>query len=67
MAWEIAFPVKNELGEGPVFDTVTGCLFWCDIIGHTVLAGDTQTGLIKTFGFGAVSYTHLTLPTIYSA
>ena len=50
MAWEVAFPVKNELGEGPVFDTVTGCLFWCDIIGHTVLAGDTQTGLIKTFG-----------------
>ena len=43
---------KNELGEGPVFDTVTGCLFWCDIIGRTVLAGDTQTGLIKTFGFG---------------
>ena len=32
MAWEVAFPVKNELGEGPVFDTVTGCLFWCDII-----------------------------------
>ena len=52
MAWEVAFPVKNELGEGPVFDTVTGCLFWCDIIGRTVLAGDTQTGLIKTFGFG---------------
>ena len=25
MAWEVAFPVKNELGEGPVFDTVTGC------------------------------------------
>ena len=45
MAWEVAFPVKNELGEGPVFDTVTGCLFWCDIIGRTVLAGDTQTGL----------------------
>ena len=52
MAWEVAFPVKNELGEGPVFDTITECLFWCDIIGHTVLAGDTQTGLIKTFGFG---------------
>jgi len=52
MAWDVAFSVKNELGEGPVFDTVTGSLFWCDIIGQTVFAGDTQTGLIKTLGFG---------------
>ena len=52
MTWDVAFPVKNELGEGPVFDTVTGSLFWCDIIGQTVFAGDTQTGLLKTFGFG---------------
>ena len=52
MAGYVAFPVKNKLGEGPVFDAVTDCLYWCDIIGQTVLAGDTQTGLIKTFGFG---------------
>lgn len=52
MTYEVAFPVKNELGEGPVWDQKTNCLIWCDIIGQTLFIGDGQTGLIKTVGFG---------------
>lgn len=49
---EIAFPVKNILGEGPVWDEKTGCLIWCDIIGQSVLIGDQTSGAIQTIGFG---------------
>lgn len=52
MAYEVAFPVKNELGEGPVWDEKTGCLIWCDILGQTLFIGDAQSGLIRTYGFG---------------
>ena len=52
MTYEVAFPVKNELGEGPVFDDKTSCLIWCDILGQTLFIGETKTGLMKTFGFG---------------
>ena len=52
MTYEVAFPVKNELGEGPVWDEKTGCLIWCDILGQTLFIGDAQSGLMQTFGFG---------------
>lgn len=52
MTYEVAFPVKNELGEGPVWDEKTGCLIWCDILGQTLFIGDAQNGLMQTFGFG---------------
>ena len=52
MTYEVAFPVKNELGEGPVWDEKTGCLIWCDILGQTLFIGDAQSGLIRTYGFG---------------
>ena len=52
MEYTVAFPVKNELGEGPVWDERTNCLIWFDIIGQTMFIGETQTGFIQTFGFG---------------
>lgn len=52
MEWDVAFEVRNELGEGPVWDERTGCLIWCDIIGQTLFVGDGQTAALKTFGFG---------------
>ena len=52
MTYEVAFPVQNELGEGPVWDDRAGCLIWCDILGQTLFIGDVQSGLIRTYGFG---------------
>ena len=52
MTYEVAFPVQNELGEGPVWDDRAGCLIWCDILGQTLFIGDAESGLIRTYGFG---------------
>ena len=52
MTYEVAFPVQNELGEGPVWDDRAGCLIWCDILGQTLFIGDGESGLIRTYGFG---------------
>lgn len=34
MKWEIAFDVRNELGEGPVYDDLRDELIWFDILGQ---------------------------------
>ena len=34
MKWEIAFDVRNELGEGPVYDELRHELIWFDILGQ---------------------------------
>lgn len=43
MKWEIAFDVRNELGEGPVYDDLRDELIWFDILGHTLFIGSLAT------------------------
>ncbi len=44
MPVEIAFDVRNELGEGPVFDQRTAELIWFDILGQEMFFGRPETG-----------------------
>ena len=33
MMWEVAFNVRCELGEGPIYDAQENELIWFDIVG----------------------------------
>ena len=53
--------------EFQVSDLKAGMAFYGDLLGWTFARmGDMDYYLISGDGIGAVSYTHLTLPTIYS-
>lgn len=51
MQYEIAFAVKNKLGEGPIWDEITGELIWFDIIAQCLFIGNIETKIIQTFPF----------------
>tara|TARA_B100001123_G_C14973649_1_gene892711 strand:- start:299 stop:430 length:132 start_codon:yes stop_codon:yes gene_type:complete len=42
MNFEICFPVRNELGEGPIYDEKTAELIWFDILGQVMFIGNTD-------------------------
>ena len=50
--YRIAFQVRDELGEGPVFDERRNLLFWCDINSWSLHIGDIATGSVRSIGFG---------------
>ena len=50
--YRIAFQVRDELGEGPVFDERRNLLFWCDIKSWSLHIGDIATGSVRSIGFG---------------
>jgi sugar lactone lactonase YvrE len=50
--YQIAFQVRDELGEGPVFDERRNLLFWCDINSWSLHIGDIATGSVRSIGFG---------------
>ena len=50
--YTVAFQVRDELGEGPVFDDRRNCLFWCDINSWSLHIGDIKTGAVRSIGFG---------------
>jgi sugar lactone lactonase YvrE len=45
---ELAFAGEAELGEGPVWDPVTGTLIWLDLLGEKVHRSDPSSGLTTT-------------------
>ena len=47
---ELAFAGTAELGEGPVWDVVTGSLIWLDLLGECVHRSDLSSGLTRTVG-----------------
>ena len=49
--FDIAFFVKNELGEGPIWDTNKNQLIWFDIIRRTLFFGNPITKTVSTIGF----------------
>ena len=52
MNFEICFPVRNELGEGPIYDGKTAELIWFDIVGQVMFIGNTNQGTLRSYGFG---------------
>ena len=50
--YRIAFQVRDELGEGPVFDERRNLLFWCDINSWSLHIGDIEFGSVRSIGFG---------------
>ena len=52
MNFETCFPVRNELGEGPIYDIETAELIWFDIVGQTMFVGNTNEGTIRSYDFG---------------
>ncbi|MBT07149.1 MAG: hypothetical protein CMM32_09610, partial [Rhodospirillaceae bacterium] len=52
MNFEICFPVRNELGEGPIYDGKTAELIWFDIVGQVMFIGNTNQGALRSYGFG---------------
>ena len=50
--YRIAFQVRDDLGEGPVFDERRNLLFWCDINSWSLHIGDIATGSVRSIGFG---------------
>ena len=50
--FEIFSPVRNELGEGPIYDGKTAELIWFDIVGQVMFIGDTNQGTLRSYGFG---------------
>ena len=50
--YRIAFQVRDELGEGPVFDERRNLLFWFDINSWSLRVGDIATGSVRSIGFG---------------
>ena len=55
MKWEIAFDVRNELGEGLAYDDMRDELIWCDILGQKLfvasLAGKQTRQKIHQYHF----------------
>jgi sugar lactone lactonase YvrE len=51
MGFEIFSPVRNELGEGPIYDGKTAELIWFDIVGQVMFIGNTNQGTIRSYGF----------------
>lgn len=51
MKVDIAFDVRNMLGEGPVYDDQDGTLIWFDILNQTLFIGTPQTGDFRPFQF----------------
>ena len=49
--FDIAFFVKNELGEGPIWDSNKNQLIWFDIIRRTLFFGNPITKTVSTIGF----------------
>ena len=52
MNFDTCFPVRNELGEGPIYDGKTAELIWFDIVGQTMFVGNTNEETIRSQGFG---------------
>ena len=50
--FEIFSPVRNELGEGPIYDGKRAELIWFDIVGQVMFIGNTNQGTIRSYGFG---------------
>ena len=50
--FEVFSPVRNELGEGPIYDGTTAELIWFDIVSQVMFVGNTNQGTIKSYGFG---------------
>ena len=50
--FEVFSPVRNELGEGPIYDGTTAELIWFDIVGQVMFIGNTNQGTLRSYGFG---------------
>lgn len=46
---EHVLAVKNELGEGPIWDPREGLLYWVDIQGQAILCYDPEAGKHEVF------------------
>ena len=44
--FEVFSPVRNELGEGPIYDEKRAELIWFDIGGQVMFIGNTNQGTI---------------------
>ena len=47
---EVAFDVRDALGEGPIWDARTGSLYWVDLLGKKLCIGDPVTGIARARG-----------------
>jgi sugar lactone lactonase YvrE len=51
MMWEVAFDVRCELGEGPIYDARENELIWFDIIGQKLFIASLATQHITQHSF----------------
>ena len=49
--WEVAFNVRCELGEGPIYDSQENELIWLDIIGQKLFIASLATQHIAQHSF----------------
>ena len=49
--WEVAFDVRCELGEGPIYDARENELIWFDIIGQKLFIASLATQHITQHSF----------------